>query len=232
MKRKNIPTPQNLKIFSLGLGLEEWENPNDPIGHRDAVLHSFFKNQGVPDSQNLLIRNEKGSNAEIHQFLPAFLADSDENSFFIFYYAGHGGYLKRGDLKFCHPTEESFTFWELTQIIEENFKGQYVFFLADCCNSGNMVRYCERYEGKYCLASLTSSTYNNTSTNAWTFTDSLLDMFFGKKIFPNQKENLVNLKQLTKHAKEEMLEKHNQKIDFGHSNNFKANFYLPTAEKK
>ena len=50
--------PKNTKVLVLGLGLSEWDDPEDEIGHRDLVLHEFFKECGVPNKNNIHIRDD------------------------------------------------------------------------------------------------------------------------------------------------------------------------------
>ncbi len=220
--------PQHIKTLIIGLGLEEWDNSDDPIGHRDIILHDFFKKQGVPDNQNIHFRNEKGTKKNLENFLPEFLANSDGNTFFIFYYAGHGQIVSddKFDLSFCHPTQKSFTFRKLIRLIKEIFKGNYGLFMADCCYSGNMARYCANYKGKYNFAGLTSSQYNKGSTSAWTFTDCILEGLQGNKMLDTNEDNVISLQELANYVQIQMQKIDKQKSDFGYSANFDANIPL------
>ncbi|TAE15030.1 MAG: hypothetical protein EAZ95_09155 [Bacteroidetes bacterium] len=218
--------PRNTKVFILGLGLEDWDDPNDPIGHRDAVLHKFFRKSGVPGEQNIHIGNEGGDRDSILEFLPDFLADSDEDTFFIFYYAGHGEGVEESeydyDLYFCHPDEDldSFTLADLVETIEGNFNGYNVLMIADCCQSGNIARFAETAETEFYYAGLTSALATESSTGAWTFTDCLLEALYGKSHLDRDDDGTISLAELAKYAKEQMREIENQKSDFGHGENF------------
>lgn len=216
--------PKNTKIINLGLGLSDWEDPDDPIGHRDTVLHKFFKKSGVPDKNNLHLRDEKGDYDQLMEILPDFIADSNEDSFLIFYYAGHGGLVEDSeldyDLEFCHPSENSFTFADLIDIIENNFEGWNVLFMIDCCYSGNIARFASESDSDYNYAGLTSSMSSETSTGAWTFTDCVLAALNGKAKIDADKDGDISLKELAAYIKSQMKEVDNQKSDFGFSENF------------
>lgn len=229
--------PQNTKVFVLGLGLEHWDDPSDPIGHRDTILHQFFKNNGIPDNQNVHFRNKGGDRESILEFLPTFLQDSTEDTFFIFYYAGHGGEVEDSeneyDLYFCHPSEylQSFTLKDLVEIIEGNFNGYNVLMIADCCYSGNLARFAKTAQTEYYYAALASALADEESTGAWTFTDCLLEALNGNAELDRDKDGTISLAELAKYIRKQMQEVDNQKSDFGHGENFDPAMRLATIQK-
>jgi uncharacterized caspase-like protein len=227
--------PESTKVLVLGLGLEDWEDPEDSIGHRDIILHNFFKKQGVPDANNVHFGNENGDRDSLLEFLPDFLSDSDENTFFIFYYAGHGDLVEDddSDMYFCHPDEEncdSLTFSELIEVIEEYFNGNNVLFLADCCFSGVIADYVREEDTDYNYAALTSALSDKTSTGAWTFTDCVLEGLRGKALLDKDENNLISLEEIAKYVKYKMAKEENQKADFGYTEEFDTEMALAVAK--
>jgi len=229
-------TPQNVRVVVLGLGLSDWDDPSDPIGHRDAVLYKFFRQCGVGPDHILHIRDEGGDRDSLMDTLPDFLADSDEDTLFIFYYAGHGEYPEDSewdydyDLSFCHPSENSFTLADLVGIIEENFNGYNVLMIADCCQSGNIARFAAEADSEYYYAGLTSALADNSSTGSWTFTDCLLEALTGNAEIDLNEDGTISLKELAKYAKSQMKDIENQKSDFGFTDGFEAEMSLAIAQ--
>lgn len=228
--------PKNTKVVILGLGLNDWDDPDDPIGHRDLVLHKFFKKAGVPDKNNVHIRDAKGDYDSIWNFLPDFLADSDEDTFFIFYYAGHGDLVEDSewdyDLYFCHPDEnkDSFTLGDLMTAIEENFNGYNVLMLADCCYSGNIARLAAEYETDFYLAGLTSALSTILSTGSWTFTDCVLEALNGKAHIDKDDSGTISIKELAAYVKKQMRDVEEQKSDFGYGPEFDVEMCLAVVK--
>ena len=222
--------PKNTKVLILGLGLSEWDDPEDEIGHRDLVLHEFFKECGVPNKNNIHIRDDAGDSESLIDFLPDFLADSDEDTLFIFYYSGHGDLIEESeldyDLCFCHPTEESFTLSDLVDAIEENFEGYDILLMADCCYSGNISRFAETVESEYNYAALASSLCTKSSTGEWTFTDCILEALKGEAQIDFDENGTISLQELADYVKEQMKEIEEQKSDFGYSEEFDVEMRL------
>ncbi len=226
--------PQNTKVLILGLGLSDWEDPDDPIGHRDLVLHNFFKKAGVPPKNNVHLRDAKGDYDSLWNFLPDFLADSDENTLFIFYYAGHGDLVEDSewdyDLYFCHPEKDSFTLGDLITAIEENFNGYDILMMADCCYSGNIARLADTYESEYNYAGLTSALSTILSTGSWTFTDCVLQALNGKASLDKDDSGTISVNELASYVKKQMRDVEEQKSDFGCGPNFDPEMSLAVAK--
>ena len=201
--------PKNTKVLVLGLGLSEWDDPEDEIGHRDLVLHEFFKECGVPNKNNIHIRDDAGDSESLIDFLPDFLADSDEDTLFIFYYSGHGDLIE-----------------DLVDAIEENFEGYDILLMADCCYSGNISRFAETVESEYNYAALASSLCTKSSTGEWTFTDCILEALKGEAQIDFDENGTISLQELADYVKEQMKEIEEQKSDFGYSEEFDVEMRL------
>lgn len=220
--------PKNTRVFILALGLAEWENPQDPIGHRDAVLYDFFRLAGVPKKHILHLRDAGGDSESIYKVLPDFLADSDEKTDFFFYYAGHGLSAQNDyyphDLCFVHPDPEvySFTLSDLVNVIEENFNGYRALLFADCCHSGRIARFAAESASEYHYAGLASTSADELSTENWTFTDCLLEGLRGMAHTDIDADGAVSWLDLAKYVQTQMLLLENQSVDFGFGVGFDA----------
>jgi hypothetical protein len=227
--------PKHTKVIILGLGLADWADPEDPIGDRDIVLHQFFKKSGIPSEQNIHIRDEKGDYKNMMKFLPDFLADSDEDSFLIFYYAGHGNPVEDSDyeydVQFCHPEKDSLSLGNLIDCIEENFAGWTVLLLADCCYSGNIARFASNTDSEFYYAGLSSALSTKTSTGAWTFSDCVLSALQGEAQLDSDENGSISLQELADYVKEQMKEIDDQKSDFGYNEGYDTGMRLAVVRK-
>lgn len=224
-------SPANTLVLILGLGLNDWADEDDPSWRRHATLARFFKKAGVPADQVLLWEDDDGDTEKLRENLPTFLQNSDENTMFIFYYAGHGSKEEDDDFYFCHPTaEEWVSRAELFQIIEDNFNGYQVLLMADCCYSGALAREVESRETEYYYAALTSATDDITSTGNWTFTDCILSALRGDASIDADNDGTISFQELADHIVKQMRDVEKQPADFQVNDGFDASFRLAVVK--
>jgi hypothetical protein len=171
--------PYDTFVVILGIGLDEWADSSDANWRRTRTLSQFFLGAGVPDSQVLLLEDERGHPDLMRQILPAFLARSNQKSLLFFYYTGHGQTVD--DLfYFCHPDSTScISDFELFNSIEKNFKGPQAVLFADCCFSGALVERAKTRKTDISYAVMASAVRAEESTGNWTFTDCLIAALTG-----------------------------------------------------
>jgi hypothetical protein len=220
-------SPANTLVLVLGLGLGDWADEDDPSWRRHATLAEFFTKAGVPEDQLLFWEDEKGHPDQFREALPPFLQNSDEDTKFIFYYAGHGSFEEGDDFYFCHPdTEDWVSRAELFTIIEENFNGWQVLLLADCCFSGALAREVEGRETEYGYAALTSATSDISSTGNWTFTDCVLGALRGDSAIDADGNGAISFQELADHVVARMRDEEEQPADYQVNDGFDASFRL------
>jgi hypothetical protein len=220
-------SPANTLVLVLGLGLGDWADDANPDWRRHATLAEFFTRAGVPGDQLLFWEDEAGHPDRFREALPTFLQNSDEETMFIFYYAGHGSHDEGDDFYFCHPdTEDWVSRAELFTIVEENFNGWQVLLMADCCYSGSLAREIEGRETEYGYAALTSSTSDIESTGNWTFTDCVLAALRGESAIDADSNGAISFQELADHVVARMRDVEEQPADYQVNDGFDPSFRL------
>lgn len=225
--------PRKTYVLILGLGLSDWEDPDDPTWRRHQTLAEYFLKAGVPEEQVLFWEDEEGTPEQVRTNLPAFLAETAEDSLFIVYYAGHGDPGEDEEFAFCHPDYDDD--WnsgtELFDIIEENFWGSQVLILADCCYSGLLARLVEDREPEFGYGVLTSATADIESTGNWTFTDCILSALRGEADIDTDNDGAISFQELCDYVLTTMEEQEDQPADFSSTEYFDPSFRLATVKK-
>lgn len=234
MPRKDW-NPESTQVVILGLGLNDWADPDDPSWRRHDTLRDMFIKAGVPKKQVHFWEDDLGTAARMKEKLPEILENMEEDGLFVFYYAGHGDLDAEEDNEFyfCHPTEEDDTLYgsELYDMLEEYFNGEQAIIFIDCCYSGWMARAVEELDTEAQYATLTSSTSDIESTGNWTFTDCLLSALRGEKGIDRNDDGSISFKELARHVMDQMRTVDNQPADYGHTEEFDPSFKLAIVKK-
>ncbi len=169
------------------LGVLEWEDSAlatwPDAGRADAVLVDVLIARGLPKARISYLKNRQATKAASIKALDTALAASAHGETLIFYYCGHGS---RSDgstafLPYDNLSAGTITAAWLGRHIAQGFKGERVILMGDCCYSGGLSEAADIIskagKGALVLASVVSS---SVSTGAWTFTESLVDVFAGK----------------------------------------------------
>ena len=222
--------PASTHVVILGLGLDDWADPDDPSWKRHETLAKLFRKAGVPENQLHFWENEEGAGAKVKKRLPEILSNVEEDGLFLFYYAGHGDLDAEweNEFYFCHPDENDDVLYgsELLDMLEEHFEGEKAAIFVDCCYSGWIARAVEELdtEGKY--AALTSAAGDITSTGNWTFTECLLSALRGEKGIDRNEDGTISFKELARHVALQMRKVDQQPADYGHTDAFDPSFKL------
>jgi len=202
--------PKNTKIVIAGV--LKWQDPKISTfsnHHRkDQELYDQFISMGVPKENIVILLDEKATLKAMQKNIVEKMSAGDENSTFIFYYAGHG--VKSGDkYYFCNydmgnKIETQFDVSFLNENVKK-FKGKRMILLADCCYSGSLLKVGEDIsKSTKEVIVMSSSTSSNISTGNWTYTQTLLDNLYGLSQGDRDKNGEISLKELSNEIKDAM----------------------------
>jgi hypothetical protein len=222
--------PAHAHVVILGLGLDEWADPDDPSWKRHETLAALFRKAGVPESQVHFWLDDEGAGAKMKKRLPKILSNMEEDGVFVFYYAGHGDLDPEweNELYFCHPDGNDDVLYgsELIDFLEEHFEGERAVIFADCCHSGWLARAVAALDTEAEYVALTSSTADVTSTGNWTFTDCLISALRGENGIDFDENGAITFHELARHVREQMQKVDRQPADFAHTSAFDPGFRI------
>jgi hypothetical protein len=88
---------------------------------RDAQLIEFFRQQGVPDSQILFLKDAQATSRRVQNSFPTFLSKAGPDDLLVFYYTGHG--YKSDDERTTYfatyDTGDNLDGWETEAIVRD-----------------------------------------------------------------------------------------------------------------
>lgn len=233
--------PQRTWVFVVGI--LEWKDsetfdsfPKEE--RRDKELVSFFRGQGVPDSQIIYLQDKQATTRRIQNALAAMLSKTKEGDTLFFYYTGHGFKDDEGRAYFASydAGDEGNPGWAVNSIpatIERGFKGERAFLAADCCYSGSLadaVR--RRRKGEISYAVFTSSTSDEVSTSNWTFTETLLAGLRGSAFVDTNGDGEITLSELGREIEGDMSFAEEQDAAYTLTGEFQQQTILADAAPK
>lgn len=179
------PTWNPATTYAVIVGVLHWREGNlatyPTDGRQDEQLYRTLLARGVPASHVQLLLDEDATLAGIRRAITDVASAAPAESTFIFYYAGHG--LKKGhevrfanyDVEEDNTPETSLSPNEIARLLNEHFKGHYVWLMADCCYSGALKQVVDSVARKgKAGVSLTSADESSRSTGNWTFTETVI----------------------------------------------------------
>jgi hypothetical protein len=219
-------SPRHTYVFAVGI--LEWKRsdlwasfPEAVPNRRDAQLVRHFRDQGVPNEQIVFLKDAAATKHEIHRRFVELLDETDEGDLLVFYFAGHGSRDRAtGRTSFANydAGDEDSSAWNVANIfktIDAHFSGSRVLLLADCCHSGALYdEVARRADDDVGYAALTSSSAHNSSTGAWTFTDSLLHALRGRPYIDYDRDGDIDLNETARYVEGEMAFVEGQKSMF------------------
>jgi hypothetical protein len=232
--------PQRTWVFVVGI--LQWEHKDlldsfPQKNRRDAQLVEFFRQQGVPSSQLVFLKDSQATTRRVDTSFQNFLARTGPDDLLFFYYTGHG--YKSEDEKTTYfatyDDSEDTVGWATDAIIgdiEKYFKGSRALLTADTCFSGTLAQQTRQLGRRVSYATLASATSNHTSTENWTFTEMLLAGLRGKSFADINNDGEVTLSELAEDIKQDMAFAEDQKSVFITTGNFQPEMELAAAERK
>jgi len=198
--------PANTK--ALIVGVLAYEDPNlesfSTYHRKDKELMDELINYGVPNENIIGLFDEAATRENIYKALHHIAIESDEETNFIFYFAGHGFngwyedassiYFANYDIKYIHPDKTGFNINYLTDKFRLEFPGNSIFLMADCCKSGGLVNVAQEFgDYGYQSVAITSCFYTDWSTGNWTFTQKMIDAFKGDGLIDMDHDGAITL---------------------------------------
>ena len=245
--------PAKTYVVVLTLGLAEWADEDDPQWNRAEVLWDFFGQALVPEDNMLWLDEEESAACHLDE-IAEFLADTEEGSLLIFYYAGHG-HGEDGEFYFWHPDDDddddeeedddddeedeeeeeeeegtsSMSLTQLMQEIEDQFWGSHVVIFSDCCFSGMVAKRVGATQSSLAYAAITSASEKELSTGEWTFTDCLLNGLRGDSDIDVDRNGMVSLGELADYVAKQMRAVNAQSSLSSHTPNFRMEMSIATS---
>jgi hypothetical protein len=192
------------------VGVLEWQDPafeSFPKDiRRDGVLVDALIARGVPKDQVVFLVDRAATKARIESKLRATLAKTKPGDTLWLYYAGHGDDDANGThfMPFDVDANDYGTAWSVTSIVDEierSFRGDVAVLTADCCSSGALADEVEtRTNAGVSYAVLASVRTGETSTDAWTYTDCLIDGVRGDRRIDFDGDDVVTFDELRVHT--------------------------------
>lgn len=227
-----------VKTLVFLIGVLEWQDISlatyEKKGRQDQILYEILEQRGILKENMVYLQDKKATLANITREFETLLKKSDSGSTFFFYYAGHGQHSKdrtktyflNYDCKTSDSEKYCFSLSTIEEMIKKYFKGKLVIFTADCCYSGalNVVAENLTKSGIESIV-LTSSVSSNSSTGAWTFTESLNEILYGNPIMNLTGKN-ITIKNAGEYICENMKYADSQKGNYYHTTNVPENFIL------
>lgn len=176
----------------------------DPYHRKDVELMETLESYGVPNENIIGLFDEEATRENIYKSLHKIAVNSNAETNFIFYFAGHGFngwdadktsiYFANYDIKYLHPDKTGFNINFLSDHFFPEFPGKSVLLMGDCCKSGGLVDIAEQFsmDGKQAIG-ITSCFYSEWSTGNWTFTQKIIDAFKGDGLIDADKNGTITL---------------------------------------
>lgn len=237
-KTKCSWSPQRALVFIVGVLEWKWiEIQSFPkLNRRDEQLFEYFKTMGVPDGRLAYLSDQNATLKNIKKKFNDLLEISRPGDTLFFYYCGHGssdpdgnGYylaydygMRAGALRAKY----------IVSNLKKRFRGRNAMFFADCCSSGAIASALAKTNLQFDYAVLTSTFPGNESTGNWTFSQSLLDAFWGYSFVDSDKDGMINFEDLVKHASFELWSIDQQHLLVYSTKKIQKNFVMTPVRKK
>ncbi len=230
------------KTYALIVGVLEWQDTSlgtfPKPGRKDRAFEAQLLADGVPASNIVFLEDRAATKSAIAKSLAATAAKVPGDGTLIVYYAGHG--MRSGDTYFAnydidakHPESTGLSMKELGDILQRTFKGARLLLTADCCHSGALADVVKRYDhSPVQAASITSASALDSSTDRWTFTESLIAGFAGDGLLDADGDRFVSFRELDAHVHNEMRFVESQRTRGAFTAGFDRSFALRAVDPK
>ncbi len=234
--------PQSTWVFAVGI--LEWQHPDQwptmekaKLQRRDAEIVQHFRAAGVPASQIVALTDHDATLDRIQRSLTQLLAKTRPHDLLIVYYAGHGFRDRKSHLVHFanYDSTDGKSAWSVKSIvdsIEQHFHGDRAVLIADSCFSGGLMDEVLHRTPRVHYACLCSSFSHNTSTGAWTYTDTILKALRGDAALDANADGLIELTELAEYAQLEMGFIERQRAVFHAADEFPRTWKIAVAKPR
>ncbi len=202
-------------------------------GRQDQALLDAFLAAGVPRRRTVLLLDEDAKLERIRGELTALLKKSRRGEMLVFYFQGHG--LRKDGHTWLAPYDAGGPWSTCLQVsevfdrIEEDFRGDRVLLIGDCCHSGGLAEEAGRRESGISYGVLASCPSYELSTGNWTFTACIVEALRGEGRYDRDGDGVVELGELAQEAEETLAFKEQQLARFATTGDFPSNLALASA---
>ncbi len=231
------------KTWVMMVGVLDQKNPNVYANmatddRKDQVLYDILIERGVPREQAVFLKDKDATLENIRKTFSALLKKTKKGDFLVFFFDGHGTVDKKGKGYFVNydaPGRGYKGLWRIADVfkqIEDEFQGDSVLMLADCCHAGTMNEELKTLETRKGYACLASARKTVTSPDLWTFTESLIAGFEGRSYVDANRDGEISLNELKDDCWMDMVWFYTQETCFSRNRNFPGNLALVKADKR
>ncbi len=230
------------KTWVFAVGLVEWENERwsdfPQAARRDNELIEAFKLRGVPESQIIHLKDKQATTKRVVSEFERWVAKPNAGDFLFIYYSGHGfntrdhtqTYLVTYD---ADDKNSGVRIGSFLVAAEKLFRGKHIFVAADHCCSGGLaesVKLWKRPRVSYTV--FCSAHVNSVSTEAWTFTETIIDALRGEPWIDDDADGLVSVREIASNIVDDMTFAHDQMAQFTATNSDGPDMTFAVAKSK
>ena len=208
--------------------------PFDMEKRRDQDLVDQFKRSGVPGTHIIFLKDSAATHAAIITELGSLGSRAGKGSTLIFYFQGHGSrkLFCCYDTDAKNPDQTELHAEEIFAVLKNSWKGDRLFLLGDCCNSGSFASIVRTFQQErpdvkaVCFASATAS---NISTGHWTFAASLIKIFAGNPRIDRNRDGKITVSEAGQFIHDQMKYQENQLAGIVFTPSFERDYVIRPA---
>ncbi len=210
------------KTYALVVGVLTFADPKiasfSDRHRKDRELADALVARGVPADHVTVLLDRDATAGAVFEALEKVASAAPPGSTLLFYYAGHGDRREGGAVSFVpydaapKDAARALPLDRVRDVVAGHFAGETILLLADCCYSGGLadVATALRARGKRAL-SLTSAESSNTSTENWTFTQTLIDDLEGDPLADHDGDGTIALSEVVAEERDAMKARERQR---------------------
>lgn len=208
--------------YAIVVGVLKFQSPKisgfSSKHRKDDELAKLLLSRGVPKDHLVELLDEQATAENVFAAVEKMAKTAPKGATLLFYYAGHGGNGKAGEVSFVAYDADgtkatSIALDRLEKTIARTFSGGKVLLFADCCYSGGLLEVARSLEKKgFEAAAVTSAEASNLSSGNWTFSQTLIDAIDGDGMSDHDKSGTISIGELGEEARAAMKHRELQRM--------------------